>query len=161
MASCPGRQTNSSSRNARSISRACTIEETGPVYACLPVPIWPVCLVKRGFHWTPASNGLFVPFLDGSSIQLYDDDARCEAEIRKLSPNGISGWRAMSDVIRRLRDALRPGSDRDLWIAMPLHKSIWKSESVLTTRPAIYCSIGRWPSSPGAIFRTKDCRLHI
>ena len=42
---------------------------------------------------------------------------------------------------------------------MPLHKSIWKTESVLTTRPAIYCSIGRWTSSSGAIFRTQIAYL--
>ena len=49
-------------------------------------------------------NGLFVPFLDGSSIQLWDDDSACEAEIRRYAPRDVEGWRAMSDVIRRLRD---------------------------------------------------------
>src|SRR5581483_4462039 len=51
-----------------------------------------------------------------SSIQLWDDDARCEAEIRKLAPAEIPGWRAMNDVLRRLRDALRPAGDGDVWI---------------------------------------------
>ena len=61
-------------------------------------------------------NGLFVPFLDGSSIQLWDDDELCEAEVRALAPGDVEGFRAMCDVIRRLRDALRPAGAGDLWI---------------------------------------------
>jgi phytoene dehydrogenase-like protein len=73
-------------------------------------------LPARGFDWTPASNGLFVPFEDGSSVQLYDDDDQCEAELRRVFPRDIEGWRAYSDVIRRLRDALRPAGAGDTWI---------------------------------------------
>ncbi len=57
-----------------------------------------------------------MPFDDGSSIQLWDDDARCEEEIVKLAPGDLKGWQAFSDVKRRLRDALRPAGERDLWI---------------------------------------------
>ena len=39
---------------------------------------------------------------------VYDDDLLCEEEIRRLAPADVEGWRAMGDVIRRLRDALRP-----------------------------------------------------
>lgn len=73
-------------------------------------------LPRRGFRWSPAVNGLFVPFLDGSSVQLWDDAAQCEAEIRRFVPGDVEGWRAMSNVIRRLRDALRPCGGGDLWI---------------------------------------------
>jgi phytoene dehydrogenase-like protein len=73
-------------------------------------------LVGRGFQWTPAVNGLFVPFLDGSSIQLWDDDAACEAEVRRFAPADVEGWRAMNDVVRRTRDVLRPEGDADAWI---------------------------------------------
>src|ERR1700727_4102211 len=93
---------------------ACTIEEPFPgvrMSPCAylagllhPLVVSELKLPERGFHWTPATNGLFVPFLDGSSIQLWDDDDRCEAEIRSLAPNDVEGWRAMGDVIRRLRD---------------------------------------------------------
>jgi phytoene dehydrogenase-like protein len=76
-------------------------------------------LAALGYSWTPASNGLFVPFEDGSSIQLYDDDEACEAELSRFSPGDIEGWRAMNDVIRRLRDAIRPPTERDLWIGEP------------------------------------------
>jgi phytoene dehydrogenase-like protein len=84
-----------------------------------PLVISELKLPDRGFQWTPAVNGLFVPFLDGSSIQLWDDDDACAAEVRKFAPGDVAGWRAMNDVIRRLRDALRPSSDGDLWIGEP------------------------------------------
>ena len=31
----------------------------------------------------------------------------------------VAGWRAMQDVMRRLRDALRPAGERDIWIGEP------------------------------------------
>jgi phytoene dehydrogenase-like protein len=69
-----------------------------------------------GFRWSPASAGMFVPFDDGSSVQLWDDDRECEQEIARLAPKDVEGWRAFSDVKRRLRDALRPPGQGDLWI---------------------------------------------
>jgi len=108
------------------VGGACTIEEPFPgvrMSPCAylagllhPVIIDELNLHARGFTWTPAVNGLFVPFLDGSSIQLWDDDDRCEAEIRSFAPKDVEGWRAMSDVIRRLRNALRPAGKGDAWI---------------------------------------------
>src|SRR6201985_1752935 len=93
------------------IGGACTIEEpflgvrmspcaylAGLLH---PLIIEELNLHERGFAWTPAVNGLFVPFLDGSSIQLWDDDEHCEAEVRSFAPRDVEGWRAMSDVIRR------------------------------------------------------------
>ncbi len=108
------------------VGGACTLEEPFPgvrMSPCAylagllhPLVIDELELPRRGFAWTPAVNGLFVPFLDDSSVQLWDDDARCEAEIRKLAPGDVHGWRAMNDVLRRLRDALRPSGPGDLWI---------------------------------------------
>jgi phytoene dehydrogenase-like protein len=108
------------------IGGACTIEEPFPgvrMSPCAylagllhPLVIEELDLVRRGFTWTPAVNGLFVPFLDGSSIQLWDDDELCEAEVRQLAPRDVEGWKAMNAVIRRLRDKLRPAGERDLWI---------------------------------------------
>ncbi len=37
-------------------------------------------------------------------------------EIRRFAPRDVKGWKAMSAVIRRLRDALRPAGDCDVWI---------------------------------------------
>ena len=116
------------------VGGACTIEEPWAgvrMSPCAylagllhPLVIEELDLPARGFAWTPAVNGLFVPFLDGTSIQLWDDDDRCEAEIRSFAPNDVEGWRAMTDVIRRLRNALRPSvacdsSHRDLWVGNP------------------------------------------
>ena len=102
------------------VGGACTIEEPFPgvmMSPCAylagllhPLVVEELDLPRRGFVWTPAVNGLFVPFLDGSSIQLWDDDDRCEQEVRRFSPKDVEGWRAMSDVMRRLRDLLRPAT---------------------------------------------------
>jgi phytoene dehydrogenase-like protein len=109
------------------VGGACTIEEPFPgvrMSPCAylagllhPLVVEELDLPRRGFMWTPAVNGLFVPFLDGSSVQLWDDDERCAAEVRALSPGDVSGWHAMCDVIRRLRDALRPANAKDLWLS--------------------------------------------
>jgi phytoene dehydrogenase-like protein len=111
------------------VGGACTIEEPFPgvrMSPCAylagllhPLVLEELELPRRGYAWTPAVNGLFVPFLDGSSIQLWDDDDRCAAEVRALAPADVEGWRAMGDVIRRLRDALRPPGSGDLWIGEP------------------------------------------
>jgi phytoene dehydrogenase-like protein len=81
-----------------------------------PLVIEELGLAHRGFSWTPAVNGLFVPFEDGASVQLWDDDERCDAEISRFAPRDLEGWRAMTDVIRRLRNALRPAHGNDIWI---------------------------------------------
>jgi phytoene dehydrogenase-like protein len=108
------------------VGGACTIEEPFPgvrMSPCAylagllhPLVVEELELSRRGFQWTPAVNGLFVPFLDGGSIQLWDDDERCTEEVRRLAPGDVEGWRAMNDVIRRLRDGLRPSGTRDFWI---------------------------------------------
>src|SRR5436190_3378422 len=94
------------------IGGACTLEEAWPgvrmspcAYLCgllHPLVIEELGLAARGFEWIPAGNGMFVPFDDGSSIQLWGDDDRCEAEIRRFAPRDVAGWRAMNAVITRL-----------------------------------------------------------
>lgn len=108
------------------IGGACTVEEPWPgvrVGPCAylagllhPLVIEELGLPSEGFEWTPASNGMFIPFEDGTSIQLYDDDELCEAEIRRFAPGDVNGWRAMSNLITRVRNALRPAGDRDVWL---------------------------------------------
>jgi phytoene dehydrogenase-like protein len=105
---------------------ACTIEETWPgyrvspcAYLCgllHPTVIDELRMVDYGLHWTPATSGMFVPFDDGSSIQLWEDDDRCEAEIRRFAPRDVKGWRAMSATMRRARAALRPPTEADIWL---------------------------------------------
>lgn len=108
------------------VGGACTLEEPWPgyrispcAYLCgllHPLVIEELGLKKRGLSWMPASSGMFVPFDDGESVQLWADDAKCEAEIRRLSPGDLEGWRAMGDVKRRLRNAIRPEGAGDLWV---------------------------------------------
>ncbi|MDG3003745.1 phytoene desaturase family protein [Paludisphaera mucosa] len=108
------------------VGGACTIEEVWPGFKLSPCAylvgllhpkvIEDLRLPAYGFRWTPATAGLFVPFEDGSSIQLWDDDERCEGEIRRLSPMDVEGWRDFGSVKGRLRDALRPEGDADVWL---------------------------------------------
>ena len=112
------------------VGGACTIEEPFPethpevrMSPCAylagllhPRVVEELDLPAREFHWTPAVNGLFVPFLDGSSVQLWDDDAQCEAEVRRFAPGDVDGWKAMNATLARLRDKLRPAGDEDAWI---------------------------------------------
>jgi phytoene dehydrogenase-like protein len=108
------------------VGGACTLEEPWPgvrmspcayvVGLLHPLVLRELDLPGRGFRWHPAVGGLFVPFEDGSSIQLWNDDARCAAEVRAFAPKDLRGWQAMSALKTRLRDALRPEGDRDLWI---------------------------------------------
>ncbi len=108
------------------VGGACTLEEPWPGVHFSPcayvagllhqLVIDELELVRRGLEWFPAAGGLFIPFDDGTSVQLWNDDAKCEAEIRRFAPTDVTGWRAMVDVKRRLRDALRPAGERDVWI---------------------------------------------
>jgi phytoene dehydrogenase-like protein len=108
------------------VGGACTLDDVWPGYRISPCAylvgllhqkvIDELELPRRGFEFIPATAGMFVPFDDGSSIQLGEDDAQCEAEIRRLDPGDLAGWKAFCDVKRRLRDALRPAGDADLWL---------------------------------------------
>jgi phytoene dehydrogenase-like protein len=111
------------------VGGACTTVEVWPgfrVSPCAylvgllhPLVIDELDLPGRGLVWMPATAGLFVPFDDGSCIQFWDDESRCEAEVRRLAPGDLDGFRAFCDVKRRLRDALRPDGRGDLWIGRP------------------------------------------
>lgn len=108
------------------VGGACTLDDMWPGYRISPCAylvgllhervIRELDLIGHGFEFIPATAGMFVPFDDGSSLQLGEDDARCEAEIRRLRPADLAGWRGFCDVKRRLRDALRPPGDADLWL---------------------------------------------
>ena len=111
------------------VGGACTIDEPWPGYQISPcaylvgllhpLVIEELNMESYGFAWFPATAGLFVPFEDGSSVQLWDDDERCEREIRRLSAIDVEGWRDFCAVKSRLRDALRPTGADDLWIGKP------------------------------------------
>ena len=99
-----------------------------------PLVVEELDLPRRGYTWTPAVAGLFVPFLDGSSVQLWDDDEKCAAEVRALAPGDEEGWREMCDVMRRLRNALRPapaanGKDHAAWAGDAQSRDMWVGEA--------------------------------
>ena len=108
------------------VGGACTLEEPWPgvrMSPCAyvagllhPLVMRELDLEGHGFRWQPAQGGMFVPFEDGSSVQLWEDDDRCEEEIRRFAPRDVAGWRAMKAVKDRLRDCLRPDDERDVWI---------------------------------------------
>jgi phytoene dehydrogenase-like protein len=110
----------------RRVGGACTIDEPWPgfrISPCAylvgllhPLVIEELNMPAYGFEWYPATAGLFVPFDDGSSIQLWDDEKRCEEEIHNFSARDVDGWRDFSAVKARLRDALRPAGEGDLWV---------------------------------------------
>ena len=108
------------------IGGACTLEETWPgtrVSPCAylagllhPLVIDELDLWGRGLRWIPADGGLFVPFEDGSSIQLWEDEQRCAAEVAALAPGDVDGYREMNALMRRVIDQLRPPDERDVWL---------------------------------------------
>lgn len=108
------------------VGGACTLEEPWPGFRVSPCAyvaglLHPLVtkelgLYERGFEWMPATGGLFVPFTDGSSLQLWDDEERCHAEIERLSKHDVAGWRGLHDLLHRVCDALRPPDKRDVWI---------------------------------------------
>jgi phytoene dehydrogenase-like protein len=108
------------------VGGACTLEEPWPgyrvspcAYVCgllHPLIIQELDLVRRGLDWHPADPGLFVPFEDGSSVQLWGDDDQAENEIKRFAPQDLRGWRAMTELKKRVRDALRPDGSGDAWI---------------------------------------------
>ncbi len=108
------------------IGGACTLEDTWPGYRVSPCAyvvgllhpkvIEELRLPARGYEWTPAMGGYFVPFDDGSSIQLWDDEAKADAELRAFSPKDLQGRHDMHGLMKRICDALRPLDDRDTWL---------------------------------------------
>ncbi|MFN8652115.1 MAG: NAD(P)/FAD-dependent oxidoreductase [Gemmatimonadales bacterium] len=108
------------------VGGACTLEETWPGYRVSPcayvvgllhpVVIEELRLPARGYRWTPAMGGYFVPFEDGSSIQLWDDEAKADEELRRFSPRDVRGRHDMHGLMRKVCDALRPLDERDIWL---------------------------------------------
>jgi phytoene dehydrogenase-like protein len=139
------------------VGGACTLEETWPGYRVSPcayvagllhpLVIRELDLPGHGFTWTPASGGYFVPFEDGSSIQLWDDEARADAELRKFSPRDVAGRKAMHELMRRVCDALRPPDERDVWIGRA------------PTREALEERVGHDPDAIGLLFEWSIMEL--
>lgn len=108
------------------VGGACTLEEPWPGYRVSPcayvagllhpLVLRELGLYEHGLRWTPASGGLFVPFDDGTCIQLWDDEARCVEAIRRFAPADVAGWQAMQALVQRVADRIRPPDMNDMWI---------------------------------------------
>lgn len=108
------------------IGGACTLDETWPGYRVSPCAylaglLHPLVteelgLWARGLTWVPADSGLFVPFEDGTALQLWEDPDRCDEAIRAVAPGDVAGYREMQALMRRVVDQLRPPDERDVWL---------------------------------------------
>jgi phytoene dehydrogenase-like protein len=151
------------------VGGACTMEEPWPGVRMSPCAyvagllhqrvIQELDLPGHGFRWMPAVGGLFVPFEDGSSIQLWNDDERCEAEVRRFAAGDLPGWRAMQAVKRRLRDALRPDGDGDLWLDPAPDRD--EIERRLRGDPEARSLLFEWSMVELVERYLKDERLHL
>ena len=153
------------------VGGACTLEEPWPgvrMSPCAyvagllhPLVMRELDLAGHGFRWTPAAGGLFMPFEDGSSVQLWEDDERCEEEVRRFAPGDLAGWRAMKAVKDRLRDLLRPDGEDDVWIGRPPTREALE-HAWAATRGARRCSSsGRWWRWSSDTCATSACSSRI
>lgn len=112
------------------VGGANTMEEPWPgvrmspcAYVCgllHPLVVRELDMVGHGYDFTPAVNGIFVPFDDGTSVQLYDgDEALCEQEVRQLSPPDVEGLHAMKDLFERCNAVIRADAEDGLWVGSP------------------------------------------
>lgn len=108
------------------VGGACTLEEPWPGFRLSPcayvvgllhpLVIRELDFYKHGFDWVPVLGGQFVPFDDDSSVLLWEEADKCEAELRRFAPKDVAGWRALNALMRRTVDAIRPNDERDMWI---------------------------------------------
>ena len=101
-----------------------------PACACLPAPISPDCSIRwwsrnwtcraAASHGRPPSTACSSPSSTAPASSSGTTTSAARPRSARSRPGDVEGWRAMSDVIRRLRDALRPDpAQRDLWIGEP------------------------------------------
>jgi phytoene dehydrogenase-like protein len=151
------------------IGGACTLNEPFPGYRVSPcaylagllhpLVIRELDLPSRGFKWMPAMAGYFVPFEDGSSILLSEDDEAAAAEIRRFAPADEKGWRAMSNLMGRTRRALRPLDERDIWLGdAPTRADI---EARLAGDEEALAMMFEWSMADMLDHFLQDERLHL
>lgn len=105
---------------------AATLEEMWPGYVISPcaylagllhpVVIDELQLRRRGLEIVVGDPSYFVPFQDGSHFTAWMDDAKTAASIASFAPHDVAGHFRRQALFDRVRDALRPESDDDLWL---------------------------------------------
>lgn len=106
-------------------------------------------LARHGYEVILTDPTFFVPFEDGESFTEWDDGERTIAEVRRLCPADVDGYRAADALYGRVRDALRPPGARDLWLGDP------------PPRELIEQRVGHDPDALGLLFSdSADGFLH-
>ncbi|GIU93317.1 MAG: FAD-dependent oxidoreductase [Acidimicrobiia bacterium] len=73
-------------------------------------------LHRHGFEVRLLDPQMFVPIDDGISLVEWRDLDRTLADLARWAPGQVSGYRALAGFWDGIREALRPGDDRDLWL---------------------------------------------
>jgi phytoene dehydrogenase-like protein len=81
-------------------------------------------LARHGYAVTLCDPHLFVPFEDGSSFTEWGDRPRTLAEVGRLAPGDVEGFRRFEAFWERVREALRPPTDQDLWLGEPPSRAV-------------------------------------
>lgn len=105
---------------------AATLEEMWPGYVVSPCAylaglfhqrvIDDLNLRSYGLDIKIGDPTYFAPFEDGSSFTAWADDTRTAESIRAFAPQDVDGHFARQRLFDRIRDALRPEGQRDLWL---------------------------------------------
>lgn len=105
---------------------AATLEEMWPGYVISPCAylaglfhqrvIDDLDLRSHGLEIVMGDPSYFAPFEDGHSFTAWADEAKTIASIRSFAPDEVDGHLARERLFDRIRDALRPAGDRDLWL---------------------------------------------
>lgn len=105
---------------------AVTLEEMWPGYVVSPCAylaglfhqrvIDDLALRSHGLAIQIGDPSYFAPFEDGSSFTSWADEAKTAASIRAFAPQDVEGHFARERLFDRIRDALRPEGEGDLWL---------------------------------------------
>jgi phytoene dehydrogenase-like protein len=108
------------------IGGAATLEEMWPGYVVSPCAylagllhptvIDELQLRERGLQIVVGNPLYFAPFEDGTSFTAWVDEADTAASIAAFAPDDVAGHFRRQALFDRIRDALRPESDDDLWL---------------------------------------------
>lgn len=108
------------------VGGAATVEEPWPGYQVSPcaylagllhpLVIDELELARHGFRVTLLDPQMFVPIEPGISFVEYRDPEQTVSDLKRWAPDQVKGFQAMSFFWERIRAALRPEGDRDLWL---------------------------------------------
>ena len=105
---------------------AATLEEMWPGYIISPCAylaglfhqrvIDDLDLRSHGLSIVMGDPTYFAPFADGHSFTAWADTDRTIESIRTFAPRDVEGHLAREALFDRIREALRPDGERDLWL---------------------------------------------